>query len=78
MYLECHRRLTPEQRFRYALEYSAIVREMAMAVLRHQYPRASEREIFLREARQRLGSDLFHKAYGDELTDERTSRGGID
>ena len=45
-----------------------MVRNLAQAMLRSEYPLASEREIFLREARQRLGADLFLKAYGNELS----------
>ncbi len=70
VFLELQRRMSPAERLWRALEYSEFVRSLAEAVLREQYPLASDREIFLREARQRLGEELFRKAYGEELPDD--------
>ena len=50
-----------------AFEWSEIIRQFAEAGLREKYPRASEREIFLRYACQSLGEELFRKVYGTEL-----------
>ena len=55
------------ERLGLALEWSEVVRQFAEAGLREKFPRASEREIFLRYARQTLGDELFRKVYGDEL-----------
>lgn len=44
---------------------------MSMAGVRHRYPRASERELFLRHAVVILGQDLARAVYPeiDELVD---------
>ncbi len=69
--LELQRRMSPAERLWRALEYSEFVRNLAEGVLRQRHPLASDREIFLREARQRLGDELFRKVYGEELPDDR-------
>ena len=68
--------MTPGEKLRRTFEYSAFVQRLAEANLRRLYPQASEREIFLRSARQRLGAELFHKVYGEELPHERAARTG--
>ncbi len=70
IYLDLQRRLSPSEKLRRAFQLSALVRQLAEAGLRERYPEASNREIFLRSARQRLGSELFEKAYPGELIDE--------
>ena len=67
VYLGLMESMSPEEKLQRTFEFSTMVRNLAQAMLRNQYPLASEREIFLRAARQRLGADLFHKAYGNEL-----------
>lgn len=69
VFLEVHRRMPPEQKLRKALELSEMGMRLAQAGLRELYPEADEREIFLRAVRQRLGKDLFEKAYGPCLRD---------
>ncbi len=69
VFLDLQRRLSPSESLRRALEYSEFVRKLAEAGLRQQYPGATDREIFLREARQRLGTELFQKAFPGELPD---------
>jgi hypothetical protein len=69
VFLDLHRRMSPSEKLQRAFEYSNSVRSLAEGVLRHRYPKANDREIFLRAARQRLGTELFRKAYGDELPD---------
>jgi hypothetical protein len=64
------RGLSPEERLQRTFEFSAMVRSLAEAMLRARYPSVTDREIFLRAARQRLGRDLFRKVYGEELTDD--------
>ena len=61
------RQMPPEERLARTFIYSALVRSFAEAELQRQFPQASEREIFLRAARQRLGHDLFQRVFGDEL-----------
>jgi hypothetical protein len=76
VYLEAQKRLTPGEKLRRAVGYSTFLRALAEAGLRRRYPQAGEREIFLRAARQRLGLELFHKAYGCELPDDRPAGTG--
>jgi hypothetical protein len=61
------RQMTPEQRLERCLDLTESMRLNAEAGLREAFPKASEREIFLRAGKQRLGAELFHKVYGDEL-----------
>ena len=63
--------MSPAERLWRALEYSEFVRNLAEGILREQHPLASDHEIFLREARQRLGDELFRKVYGEELPNDR-------
>jgi len=72
---ELLRKMSPGERMQLAFEWSEIVRQFAEGGLRKRYPDASEREIFLRYARQSLGEELFRKAYGWELpADEQTRK----
>jgi hypothetical protein len=75
VFLDLQRRMPPGEKLQRAFEYSAAVAGLAEGVLRERYPQAGSREIFLRAARQRLGGELFRKAYGDELPDEPTCPG---
>jgi len=61
------RQMSPEERLRRALELTENLRVNVLAGSREAYPEASEREIFLRAAKLRLGDELFYKAYGSEL-----------
>ena len=76
VFLDLQRRMPPGEKLQRAFEYSAFVIGLAEGVLRQKHPQAPPREIFLREARQRLGSDLFRKVYGNELPDDEPSRAG--
>ena len=69
VYLDLLRKMTPGEKLRRALQYSGFIRALGEGGLRERFPHATEREIFLRGARQRLGRELFHKVYGNELTD---------
>jgi hypothetical protein len=64
------RKMPPEEKLRRTLEWSETIRLAGESGLRQAYPRASEREIFLRSARRRLGAELFCRVYGDELPDD--------
>ena len=71
------RAIPHEERFRRCLELTESFRRFGVTGLRHRYPRASEREIFLLEARQRLGLEIFRIVYGNEVpeygADQRSS-----
>ena len=67
------RKMPPAEKMQLAFEWSEIIRQFAEAGLRERYPHASEREIFLRYARQSLGEELFRKVYGNELPDDAPS-----
>ena len=75
VFLDLQRRMTPGEKLWRALGYSDYVRALAAGGLRQRYPRANDREIFLREARQRLGAALFRRVYGNELPDDRPGDG---
>ena len=64
--MDLTRKMSPAEKMQRALELSWTVRLAAEAGLRQAYPHASDREIFLRSARQNLGAELFRKVYGDE------------
>ena len=64
VFLDIQRRMTPGEKVARVFELSARVKAMAEAGLRHRYPEASDEEIRLRAIRQRLGDELFKKAYG--------------
>ncbi len=61
------RKMSPEEKLQRTFEFSAMVRKFGEAGLRQRYPRAGDREIFLRAARLNLGADLYTKVYGAEL-----------
>jgi hypothetical protein len=63
--------MSPSEKLQHTLEYSGIVRRFAEAGLRERYPKADEHEILLRYARRTLGRELFVKAYGDVLPDDK-------
>jgi hypothetical protein len=65
--MDLMRRMSPEEKLQRAFECSAFVRNFAESALRHKYPQATDREIFLRAARQRLGLELFERVYGGEM-----------
>jgi hypothetical protein len=67
------RKMPPAEKMQLAFEWSEIIRQFAEAGLRERYPGASQREIFLRYARQSLGEELFRKVYGGEVCDDASS-----
>jgi hypothetical protein len=71
VFLDIHRTLSPSEKIRRAYELSESLRRLSAQGMRRRYPDAGNREIFLRVTRQRLGSDLFTRAYGDVLPHER-------
>ncbi len=64
VFLDIQKRMTPGEKIARVFELSARVKAMAEAGLRQRYPEASDEEIRMRAIRQRLGDELFEKAYG--------------
>lgn len=69
LWLGLIRKMTPGQKLKRTFSLSTMVFCGIKSGLRQQYPEASEREIFLRAARIRLGPELFRAVYGDVLPD---------
>jgi hypothetical protein len=61
------REMSPDERLHRTLEYSDFIRGVCEAGVRHEYPEADEREVFLRTAQRCLGQELFRKVYGEAL-----------
>ena len=64
VFLDIQRRMTPGEKIVRSLQHAEFRRSLMMAGLRRRHPDASERQIFLMYARQKLGGDLFEKVYG--------------
>ncbi|HEV3331972.1 MAG TPA: hypothetical protein VG096_13365 [Bryobacteraceae bacterium] len=62
--IELIRKMPAEERLQRAMELSETVRLAAEDGLRRAHPEASEREIFLLVARQKLGDELCRRVYG--------------
>jgi hypothetical protein len=69
VFLDIQRRMTPGEKLARVFEHSDFVRSLTMAGIRRRHPGSSEREVFLRFARQTLGEELFGRVYGDSLSD---------
>lgn len=69
LWLDLMRKMPPGQKLARALDLSAMLFSGVKSGLRQQYPEASEREIFLRATRIRLGLELFRNVYGDVVPD---------
>jgi hypothetical protein len=76
VFLDLQRRIPPADKMRLTFHYSEFVRKLSEAGLRQRFPHAGDREIFLREARQRLGAEIFRNVYGEEPPVERSARAG--
>lgn len=59
------REMSPSQKADLIAALTNASRDMALAGIRHRYPRASEREHFLRLAIITLGIELARRAYPD-------------
>jgi hypothetical protein len=64
MLVEAARALTPQQKVQQVLECNELSEAMSLAGLRARHPQASERELHLRVAAQRLGRPLMIAAFG--------------
>jgi hypothetical protein len=67
--LELLRAMTPEERFRRTSELTMMIQKVAFAGMKRRHPDASDDEIWLRLAIDRLGTDVVKKIYGFEVTD---------
>lgn len=61
--IELIRRKSTEERAKLLTGICNMVDTFAAAGIRHRFPEASEREVFLRLAVRRLGEDLARRAY---------------
>ena len=64
VFFEIQRRKTPEQKLEEAFALSDGLAKQVELGIRHRYPNADEREIFLRSASTRIPRELMIKAYG--------------
>jgi len=64
MLVEAARGMTSEQKVQQVLECNAVAEAMALVGLRSRHPQASEHELRLHLAAQRLGRELMIKAFG--------------
>jgi len=62
--IELRRRMTFDQKLRQFFEMTEMLLRGYEDRVRREYPEASEREIFLRAAALRLGSDTVRRVYG--------------
>jgi len=65
--LDLIRQMSPEERLQRCLQFSATICAIGEAGLRERHPEATEREIFLLSARQKLGAELCRTVYGDPV-----------
>lgn len=70
VYIGLLRKMSPAERLHLAMDHSDFIRYMCEAGIRRAYPEADEREVFLRSAQRRLGSELFRAVYGEALRDD--------
>lgn len=70
MLVELIRQMTPEERLTRTFQLSAFVRAFVESGIRSRHPNASDREVFLIAAQQRLGNELFRKVYPNELVND--------
>jgi hypothetical protein len=70
VFQELQRRMSPGEKLARVFEHSAFVRSLILAGIRRRHPSATEREVFLRFARQTLGQELYQKVYGEPILDD--------
>jgi len=64
VFLDLNHRLPAQRKFELLFEMSESINATYAAQERQANPAADDREIFLRVAERRLGSDVVRKAYG--------------
>jgi predicted RNA-binding Zn ribbon-like protein len=70
VWLDLLRRMSPGEKLAAALHLSELALRMSEAGVRAAYPRASDREVFLRAAARRLPRESLIRVYGwDPETD---------
>ena len=62
--IKIRRNMTFDERFRQFLEMTEMVLRGYEDRVRREYPQASEREVFLRAAALRLGTETVRRVYG--------------
>ena len=62
--LAIQRRLSPSDKVREVFALTDLVLRLSEAGVRHLYPGADEREVFLRAAARRLGRETVVQVYG--------------
>lgn len=62
--IEIRRNMTFDERFQQFLQMMEMVLRGYEDRVRREYPRAGEREVFLRAAALRLGNETVHRVYG--------------
>lgn len=63
VFLECHRRMSPEQKLELCFVLSEQLRQWLEAGVRMRHPQADEREVFLRTVSLRLDRETMRKVY---------------
>jgi hypothetical protein len=67
--IEILRNMSPEQKGNLISDTLQMGRELAIAGLRYRYPQATDEQIRLLFAKERLGDQLFRQAYGDKANE---------
>ena len=64
VFLELQRKMTVSEKVAAVFEMSEMLLRMSLADVKRQYPKADEREVFLRMAARRLNRDVMLRVYG--------------
>lgn len=64
--LEMLRNMTPQQKGHLIFSTLEMGRDLWMAGLRYRFPEATDEQIRLLYAKERLGDELFKEVYGDK------------
>jgi hypothetical protein len=71
------RRMSPAEKIAAVFNLTRIAFELSEAGVRMSYPKADNREVFLRAAARRLSPDLMLRAYGWDPHSNAGSGGGL-
>lgn len=66
VYLRIQSQIPPESKLKRVAEMYDAINALQTAEVRRLYPKASDREVFLRVTARRLGPELMRKVYGWE------------
>lgn len=61
--IEGYRRMTPQEKLKRVSQLSLTVQQLALARLKKQYPRATERELTLRLAALRIDREIMVRVF---------------